>query len=160
MVTGYELIYGVPDAKGRLRILDEYGNIRHNPVNTRTLKWEVDEVIRLQFNARHQQQNRDPCPSCHRYSAPECLEVMGQIGRGTFGSVFLVHNSMNGKLMAMKTMEKKTIMKKIDKPENVAQERILLGSVHFPFIVQVKKFSAETVNYFSGKTIQNIFVAK
>ena len=145
-VTAYELHYGSPDEKGRLRIKDEGGRVMLPPVNVRKLQWGVDECIQLQFNARYQHQNQDICRSCQHYPAPHCLEVLGQIGKGSFGSVFLVLNTKNDQLIAMKTMEKKKSISQSEKPENVARERKILGSIEFPFIVQVKYFSGNTIH--------------
>jgi len=125
-VTAYELFYGK---------YDENGQRRKPFLNMKKITWDPDERIRLQFNARWQQQNRAFCHSCHNFPPPPSLEVLGQLGKGSYGSVYLVADNENGKLMAMKTIEKKKATE-LPRPENVENERKILGSIKFPFIVQ------------------------
>ena len=105
----------------------------HRSLDMRKVSWGVDDRISLQHSARYQLQNISPCPSCTKQARPKQLSVVGKVGSGSFGCVYLVQNS--GKKLALKAMEKKKLQES-GHPEQSVHERKVLCSVKFPFIVE------------------------
>ena len=62
--------------------------------------------------------------------------IRGNLGKGSFGKVYLVQSKEDNSLYAMKVLNKKKIKEK-DLIENSKVERIILSTLSFPFIVDL-----------------------
>ncbi len=74
--------------------------------------------------------------------------IKGNLGRGSFGKVYLVQSKINNNLYAMKVLNKKKI-KENDLIENSKIERIILSTLTFPFMVDL---------FFSFQTSKRLFL--
>lgn len=95
----------------------------------------------------------------HHYSLDDftCIKVLG---RGSFGKVQLVRCNQNGKLYAMKTMNKK-LLEESDQVHATIIERDILLQINFPFLVSAR-YSFQTpekvflvLDYVSGGDLFN-----
>jgi serine/threonine protein kinase len=68
---------------------------------------------------------------------PEDFEIRNVLGKGGFGKVFLVCKADRDDLLAMKVMNKASIIEK-DQIEHIQQERRVLQAVHHPFIISLE----------------------
>lgn len=75
------------------------------------------------------------------HTAPQDFEGIGQLGKGSFGQVFLVKYRGNGKLYAMKILNKDRIFGKNYVETNLVKyaytERNILSTIQHPFIVKL-----------------------
>ncbi len=76
------------------------------------------------------------------------FELLCVLGKGAFGKVFLVRERHLDQLFAMKVLKKKEIIRR-KQVEHTLTERDLMGSIHHPFIVELK---------FSFQTKHNLFM--
>lgn len=75
------------------------------------------------------------------------FNIIKKVGKGSYGSVFLVQNKYSKSYYAMKVMCKEKI-KKSDLVENTKIERILLSMLNHPFIVELHfSFQSSTKLY-------------
>lgn len=73
-------------------------------------------------------------PSLCRNLGPDDFQLLGILGKGSFGEVFLVKHKVDGKLLAMKMLRKEIVVGQ-NLVKYVMTERNVLSSVHHPFIV-------------------------
>lgn len=136
-------------AKGRLQaILRNPGLKKHVPpsigINPTPFsripirETSQDEVnILLGLNERRSAPNPAlPDPSNSRKVNPEDFELLQQLGKGSFGEVFLVKHITNGQLYAMKVLRKDKIMGQ-NLIKYALTERNVLSYVRHPFIVSL-----------------------
>lgn len=76
------------------------------------------------------------------------FELLTVLGKGAFGKVFLVRERHLDQLFAMKVLKKKEIIRR-KQVEHTLTERDLMGTIHHPFIVELK---------FSFQTKHNLFM--
>lgn len=76
-------------------------------------------------------------PNCNpnNYSVHD-FEIMRTLGTGSFGRVHLVKLKKTGEYFAMKAMKKSEVVR-LKQVEHTMNERNLLASVNFPFLVNV-----------------------
>lgn len=73
--------------------------------------------------------------------------LVTQIGEGTYSKVFLVRYKNDGKLYALKMMQKKFIIQR-QKQNNIMSEKLILSQVSHPNLVQM---------HFSFQDYQNLY---
>ena len=66
----------------------------------------------------------------------EEYNVVGTIGKGSFGSVLLVEERNTGSMFAMKVISKEYTVKK-EQVKHTVQERRIVAAVSFPFLVKL-----------------------
>lgn len=64
------------------------------------------------------------------------FQILSSIGEGAFGEVFLVKYLTDGKLYALKQIDKQHISK-FQKQHHVFKEKLVLQSVHSKYIVKL-----------------------
>jgi serine/threonine protein kinase len=72
-----------------------------------------------------------------RTKTPQHFHFIKVIGTGSYGKVFLVQEISTGKLFAMKTLKKASIIVHIKYTEHTRAERTILQDVEHPFIVKL-----------------------
>ena len=78
----------------------------------------------------------------------EDFEIISQLGRGTFGRVYLAKLSTNGQLYAIKAIRKDVLIE-YDQIQSVLLEKDILFSADHPFLVGMDfLFQSETRLYF------------
>ena len=92
---------------------------------------------RYQFSGRWQISSISPCIECSREEG-NCHKYtqVGTIGKGSFGSVLLVKKMDTNNMLAMKVIDKETMLKK-EQVRHTVQERRIMSSVSFPFLVRL-----------------------
>ncbi len=82
-------------------------------------------------------------------------KVLKSIGEGAFGEVYLVKQISNDKTFALKSIDKKFLAKQ-KKEHYVFQEKLILQSINFPFVVKLfATFQDESKLYFLMENIPN-----
>jgi len=124
------------------------------------LKFTHEEIYELQFNARSQLQNLEPCTLCvnnNNVKLPN-LTVHGEINSGSFGKVQLVQNKETEDFLALKIVKKSDVVR----VDHLVNERRFLASLKFPFIVkyaghfQTKENLYLLMEYVNGCQLYNI----
>ena len=91
-----------------------------------------------QFVGRWQLSSLSPCLECNREMVKEEeYSVVGTIGKGSFGSVLLAEKKRTGGKFAMKVIDKGSTVKQ-EQVRHVVQERRIMASVSFPFLVRLE----------------------
>jgi len=127
------------------------------------LKFTHEEIYQLQFNARSQIQNLEPCSLCVNNSnvEPPNLTVLGEINSGSFGKVQLVQNKATEDFLALKIIKKRDAVR----VDHLVNERRFLASLKFPFIVkyaghfQTKENLYLMMEYVDGCQLYNILTS-
>ena len=84
----------------------------------------------------------------------EDYQIVKKIGQGTFGKVYLVKNSKNDKMYAMKAIRKDLIVE-TDSVDSLRVEKLILLQVRHPFIISMEQvFAQETRIYFIMQFMQ------
>ncbi|XP_050672693.1 cAMP-dependent protein kinase catalytic subunit alpha-like [Leptidea sinapis] len=104
----------------------------------------------------------------HKYYNPvnctkpvEEFDLVVMLGQGSFGQVFLVRNKSTLDYYAMKALEKEEIIKK-NNVKQLLQEKKILESVKFPFLLNLDFFSKDNLyvylitSYESGGELFNV----
>ena len=79
-----------------------------------------------------------PCIECSRQEGTSQKYIqVGTIGKGSFGSVLLVRKTGTNKILAMKVIDKEYMLKK-EQVRHTVQERRIMSSVSFPFLVRLQ----------------------
>lgn len=82
-------------------------------------------------------------------------KVVKSIGEGAFGEVYLAKSRSTEELFAIKSISKSFLMKQ-KKEHHVFQERLILQTFNFPFLVKLfKTFQDESKIYFVMENIPN-----
>ena len=76
------------------------------------------------------------------------FKIIKQIGKGSFGKVYLVYSKNFNQYFAMKVLNKKFISSE-EQEEHTKTERIILEKIHNPFVISLK---------FSFQTERNLFL--
>ena len=66
---------------------------------------------------------------------PSDFEFLKVIGKGSFGKVLLARHRAEGKLYAIKVLQKQAIMKRNEAKHIMAERNVLLKNVKHPFLV-------------------------
>jgi len=91
-----------------------------------------------QFSGRWQISSISPCIECSRQEGmSQKYTQVGTIGKGSFGSVLLVKKTGTNKILAMKVIDKEYMLKK-EQVRHTVQERRIMSSVSFPFLVRLQ----------------------
>ena len=87
------------------------------------------------------------------------FKIIKLIGKGSYGSVYLVSYNKNNSIYAMKVYKKSDLREK-NQEENTKSERNLMTQINFPFIVRVKfAFQTESKLFlFKVETFFFIFI--
>ena len=94
----------------------------------------MEEVWKMQFRGRSQLQAISPCSSCKHFD-PSSITVIGLVGTGSFGKVYLIQREDFEHQSVMKSLEKSAI-EKSGHFDHCLSERRILASIRFPFIVK------------------------
>jgi serine/threonine protein kinase len=82
-------------------------------------------------------------------------KIVKNIGEGAFGEVYLARSRANEQLFAIKSISKAFLMKQ-KKEHHIFQERLILQTLSFPFLVKLyKTFQDESKIYFVLENIPN-----
>ena len=82
-------------------------------------------------------------------------KVIKSIGQGAFGEVYLAKDRLNSQIYAIKSIAKSFLIKQ-KKDHHVFQEKLILQSCNFPFLVKLfKTFQDDSKIYFVLEYIQN-----
>ncbi len=93
--------------------------------------------------------------SLKRKSSLSDYKIMKSIGEGAFGEVYLVKHVTNNKLFALKCIDK-TFISKQKKEHHVFQEKLILQSLNYPFVVKLfATFQDDAKLYFLLENIPN-----
>jgi len=98
----------------------------------------VDQVKNL-FHGRWQLSSIAPCIQCYNRNSQTRMNdfsIISTIGNGSFGKVILVKENLTGAYFAMKVMSK-AFVSKVKQVKHVIDERRILDSINFPFLVQL-----------------------
>jgi serine/threonine protein kinase len=117
----------------------------HPTTNTMLDEIQSERCLKLlsgggksQFVARWQVSIISPCMECSKQLVrEEEYSVVGTIGKGSFGSVMLVEERETGEMFAMKVIDKGSMVKQ-EQVKHTVQERRIMASVSFPFLVKLE----------------------
>ena len=95
-----------------------------------------------QFVGRWQASTISPCMECSKQVVrEEEYNVVGTIGKGSFGSVLLVEERTTGTMFAMKGISKEYMLKKKEQTgeaHSAVHERRIMAAFSFLFLVQLE----------------------
>jgi serine/threonine protein kinase len=63
-------------------------------------------------------------------------QVLRDLGQGAYGKVFLARDKLTDKIVAIKSVNKHTIIQ-LDKKRHVYREKTLLSDMQHPFIIKL-----------------------
>ena len=96
-----------------------------------------------------------PTPKTHAKDSLKDYKIVKSLGEGAFGEVYLAKSRANEQLFAIKSISKIFLMKQ-KKEHHVFQERLILQSLDFPFLVKLyKTFQDDSKIYFVLENIPN-----
>lgn len=94
-------------------------------------------------------------PSAAQKDSLKDYKIVKNIGEGAFGEVYLARSRATDQLFAIKSISKAFLMKQ-KKEHHVYQERLILHTLNFPFLVKLfKTFQDEAKIYFVLENIPN-----
>ena len=68
---------------------------------------------------------------------PSDFDILGVIGKGSFGSVYRVKQKSSKKIYAMKVLEKEHIKKRKEEVHVMAEKNVLKSNFSHPFLVSL-----------------------
>ncbi|XP_058846861.1 serine/threonine-protein kinase Sgk2-like isoform X1 [Acipenser ruthenus] len=74
-------------------------------------------------------------PSANPNAKPTDFDFLTVIGKGSYGKVLLAKRKSDGKFYAVKVLQKKTVLKKKEQKNIMAERSVLLKSLKHPFLV-------------------------
>ena len=93
---------------------------------------------KYQFAGRWQVGTISPCMQCSTQVVMyEDYDMVGIIGKGSFGSVMLAKGKKDENMFAMKIIDKEYMVKK-EQVKHTVQERRIMSAVSFPFLVKLE----------------------
>ena len=125
----------------------------------RSESWSMEEIWKLQYRGRSQLQEVSPCPSCRHFD-PSTITVIGLVGTGSFGKVYLIHREDFDHRIVMKSLEKAAI-ERTGHFDHCLSERRILASIRFPFIVKYEgHFQTRTHLYIMMEYVRGLELFK
>jgi len=79
------------------------------------------------------------------HAKPSDFEFLKVIGKGSFGKVLLAKHKFEGKLYAVKVLQKKTVLKRNEAHHIMSERNVLLKNLNHPFLVRLH-YSFQTCN--------------
>lgn len=79
------------------------------------------------------------------HAKPSDFEFLKVIGKGSFGKVLLAKHKCEGKLYAVKVLQKKTVLKRNEAHHIMSERNVLLKNLNHPFLVRLH-YSFQTSN--------------
>ncbi|GAB6029101.1 hypothetical protein CHUAL_004884 [Chamberlinius hualienensis] len=139
LVTDQRLFQN-PYVKEFLGIMDTV--IEHSPEEDST-----DETLENSNESVNVCNERPIClgPSEKLHGRPSDFEFLKVIGKGSFGKVLLAKHKSDGKIYAVKVLQKKAILRRNEARHIMSERNVLLKNLNHPFLVGLH-FSFQTKN--------------
>lgn len=109
---------------------DRLNNIRDTSIFNSTL-----ELREQTFSDTLSFQSEQKPHTTHEIS-PEDFKILKVVGRGSFAKVYMVMKKNNGKIYAMKCIQKDLIIR-TNQIENTKAERDIMKQINHPYIVKL-----------------------
>ncbi|XP_059149488.1 serine/threonine-protein kinase Sgk1-like isoform X2 [Physella acuta] len=109
-----------------------------NPRNVPTVTVDTAETDKEDEDAMNGNKDENPVnlgPSEKTTVKPKDFEFLRVIGKGSFGKVLLARHKAEGKIYAVKVLQKQAIMKRNEAKHIMAERNVLLKNVKHPFLV-------------------------
>lgn len=97
----------------------------------------LNKIIKPEATTPTTDTTKQAAPSDHHHYSADDFTLIRVLGRGSFGKVQLVRCKQNGKLYAMKTMNKK-LLEESDQVQATILERNILLQINYPFLVSAR----------------------
>lgn len=88
-------------------------------------------------------------PSAHPFAKPNDFDYLKVIGKGSFGKVLLAKHKREGKVYAIKVLQKRSITRRNEQRHIMAERNVLLQNFNNPFLVSLHySFQTQDKLYF------------
>ncbi|CAJ0582111.1 unnamed protein product, partial [Mesorhabditis spiculigera] len=71
-------------------------------------------------------------------TSPQDFQYLREVGKGSFGRVFVVRHKVDNKIYAMKVLSKEQIRRKNEVKHVMAERNVLKENIHHPFLVALR----------------------
>ncbi|CAJ0957251.1 unnamed protein product, partial [Mesorhabditis belari] len=99
---------------------------------------DVKEFFSLAQTFDTDEEHIDLGSSENKKTSPHDFDFLREVGKGSFGRVFVVRHKVDRKIYAMKVLSKEQIRRKNEVKHVMAERNVLKENIHHPFLVALR----------------------